>query len=70
MSEPLPLAKIELVRTASGRWEPATNLRDLSAVTDVEVDAAFEGIRPTEGATPVLSRPFEITRSLAGRHTP
>lgn len=69
MSEPQPLAKIELVRTASGRWEPASNLRDLSAVTDAEVEAAFEGIRPAEGASPVLSRPFEITRFQAGRHT-
>jgi hypothetical protein len=46
-----PLAKMELIRTADGRWEPASKIRDLSAVTDAEVDAAFEGIRPAEGAT-------------------
>lgn len=47
-----PLAKVELIRTASGRWEPASKIRDLSAVADAEVDAAFEGIRSAEGATP------------------
>ena len=70
MSEPQPLAKMELVRTASGRWEPASNLRDLSAESDAEVDEAFEGNRPIKGATPVLSRPSEAARSLEGRHVP
>jgi hypothetical protein len=54
MPQPQPLAKMELIRTASGRWEPASRIRDLSAVTDAEVDAAFEGIRPAEGATPAV----------------
>jgi hypothetical protein len=54
MPQSQPLAKMELVRTASGRWEPASKIRGLSAVTDAEVDASFEGIRPAEGATPAV----------------